>query len=67
MAIESQEMTNKIKDTLGDLYPEMGIVRHDQYNDAKVALHQVKAEKMDQFAQSPLERSAWNAAWPFDD
>lgn len=66
-AMESQEVMNKIKDSLGELFPEKGIVRHDQYNEAKRQLRQLKVQILQQFARNSQERSAWDTAWPFDD
>jgi len=67
LAMRSQEVMNAIKQALGDLFPEKGVVRHDQYDEAKAALRQMKTEILERFAKSPQERAAWEKAWPFDD
>lgn len=67
MAIESQEIMNTIKESLSELFPKKGIVRHNQYDEAKLKLRQVKTDILNQLAKSPQERSLWETAWPFDD
>ena len=66
-AIRGIEHMQHVKGTVGDLWPEKGIVRHDQYDDAKEALRLAKQRTIDQFACNEQERAVWAAAWPFDD
>ncbi|PIA89672.1 Altered inheritance of mitochondria protein 9, mitochondrial [Cercospora beticola] len=56
-----------IKDALGDLFPERGIVKSERYDEAKDALQQMKEQVIEQFAHSEEERAAWMRSWPFDD
>ncbi|GIZ41529.1 hypothetical protein CKM354_000483000 [Cercospora kikuchii] len=56
-----------IKDALGDLFPERGIVESERYDNAKDALQQMKEQVIEQFAHSEEERAAWMRSWPFDD
>lgn len=43
-AIRGMELLAHIKNSLGELWPEKGVVRHDQYDDTKTLLNQAKAE-----------------------
>ncbi|KAH9826909.1 phosphotransferase enzyme family protein, partial [Teratosphaeria destructans] len=56
-----------IKNKLGDLFPEKGLVRLDEYDDAKVALRNAKAQILEDFSVSEEDRRGWEEAWPFDD
>ncbi|KGO73228.1 Aminoglycoside phosphotransferase [Penicillium italicum] len=42
--IRGMELLAHLKNSLGELWPEKGVVRHDQYDDAKTLLNQAKAE-----------------------
>ncbi|QVM06747.1 hypothetical protein D8B26_001453 [Coccidioides posadasii str. Silveira] len=54
-----------IKDSLGDLFPEKGIVRPEQYEKAKDALCQAKEFIIREFARNQNEEKAWEEEWPF--
>ena len=43
-AIRGMELLADIKNSLGKLWPETGVVRHDQYDDTKKLLNQAKAK-----------------------
>jgi hypothetical protein len=62
-----KDVVGRIQQTLGDLFPEQGVVRHDQYDEAKRALGQIKDKVINEFARSEEDRIAWRRAWPFDD
>ena len=49
-----------------DLFPESGLVTHDQYDYALNALDQMKEQVADQFAKNESEREIWYRNWPFD-
>ncbi|EEH35874.2 phosphotransferase enzyme family protein [Paracoccidioides lutzii Pb01] len=54
-----------IKDSLGDLFPEQGIVRPEQYEEAKNALCQAKEFIIREFARNQNEEKVWEEEWPF--
>lgn len=56
-----------IRESLGDLFPEQGIVRPDQYDEAKDALGQAKEFIIQEFARNEEEKRVWGEEWPFDD
>lgn len=56
-----------IKDALGDLFPERGLVRPERHEEARDALKQMKEQVIEQSAHSEEERVAWVKSWPFDD
>ncbi|KGY14999.1 hypothetical protein PABG_12113 [Paracoccidioides brasiliensis Pb03] len=54
-----------ISDSLGDLFPEQGVVRPEQYEEAKDALCQAKEFIIREFARNQNEEKAWEEEWPF--
>ncbi|GLA44931.1 hypothetical protein AnigIFM63604_000220 [Aspergillus niger] len=66
-ATRSMALMQGVKESLGELWPEKGIVPPERYDDARKLLKQVKTELIDQLAQSDAERLEWEKAWPFDD
>ncbi|PPJ50761.1 hypothetical protein CBER1_07477 [Cercospora berteroae] len=56
-----------IKDALGDLLLERGLVKIERYDEAKDALQQMKEQVIEQFAYDEEERAAWVKSWPSDD
>ncbi|CAK4032361.1 Hypothetical predicted protein [Lecanosticta acicola] len=63
---ESINAMNVIKEALGPLFPERGIVRPDQYSDAKAALRRIQAQVVEQFSANADDRKRWQETWPFD-
>jgi len=59
------EAMRSIKESIGDLFPEQGIVRPDQYEEAQYALQQMKEQVIATFANSEQERLEWEEYWPF--
>ena len=66
-AFRGIQTMNAVQNTLGDLFPELGAVRPERYNETKDALRQVKPQVIDEFAKTEQEKDAWEKAWPFDD
>lgn len=64
---KSVHTMDRIKRTMEDLFPEKGLVRHDEYEEAKSALRQIKMRVVEEFSSSQEDRSAWEEAWPFDE
>ena len=65
-ALMGMELMGQIKENLGDLFPEQGIVRPENYEAAKEALNDAKEQVVARFARNGEERSAWEESWPFD-
>lgn len=67
-SLRGMQVMSAIQDALGgDLMPERGVVRPDQYHQAKDALKQMKEQVIEQFAHTDEERATWEKVWPFDD
>lgn len=66
-AMRGIEAMRGVQETIGDLFPERGIVRVEQYEEARDALRQMKEQVTDFFARDESDRRIWREAWPFDD
>ncbi|KAI9703932.1 MAG: hypothetical protein M1820_005714 [Bogoriella megaspora] len=65
-AIAGTELVAEVKERLGDLWPDKGFIEHEQYDDCKVALNEVKNEILGQLAENDEERAYYERYWPFD-
>jgi hypothetical protein len=65
-AIRGMELMRSLRQSLGQMWPDKGVVRAEQYDEVKKLLKQAKAELIDKLAHSNTERLAWEEAWPFD-
>ncbi|WPG97273.1 Hypothetical protein R9X50_00004700 [Acrodontium crateriforme] len=66
-ALRGMEAMQSIRDRLGDLFPERGVTKLEEYELTKDALRRVKQEFIGRFAHTDEERTAWQESWPFDD
>ncbi|KAJ6194657.1 hypothetical protein J3E72DRAFT_396922 [Bipolaris maydis] len=64
-AIRGMEAMSSIRESLGDFFPEKGIVKQDNYEEALDALSEMKDRKISKFASNAKEREAWEKEWPF--
>ncbi|KAF2757486.1 hypothetical protein EJ05DRAFT_465617 [Pseudovirgaria hyperparasitica] len=64
-AEEGMNLMSSIRDSIGELFPEQGIVRHDQYDETLDALAQMKTQIIEQFAKNEQEKEEWERLWPF--
>ncbi|KAF2866862.1 hypothetical protein BDV95DRAFT_679593 [Massariosphaeria phaeospora] len=64
-AVRGMEVMRSIRESLGELFPEKGVVKADRYDEALDALEQMKEQVIDAFASNSEEREAWERAWPF--
>jgi hypothetical protein len=60
------EAMRGVKESIGELFPERGIVRNDLYDDALNALQQMKEQVIDTYAKDEKEKEIWREGWPFD-
>ncbi|KAJ9310606.1 hypothetical protein DTO271D3_9128 [Paecilomyces variotii] len=65
-AIRGMELMRSLRQSLGQMWPDKGVVRPEQYDEVKKCLKQARTELIDQLAHSETERLAWEEAWPFD-
>ena len=63
--MRGMEVMQSIRESIGELFPEMGIVRPDQYDESLDALAQMKEQVIDTYARTAQEREIWEEVWPF--
>jgi hypothetical protein len=63
--VRGMEAMRSVRESLGDLFPEQGIVKSEDYEEALDALSQMKEEIISAFTTNATERAAWEKAWPF--
>lgn len=66
-ALRGMNLMSSIKDCIGHLFPEKGVIRKEDYDEARDALRQMKEHVMETYASNENERKTWNDSWPFDD
>lgn len=66
-ALRGMDAMQGIRNSLGDLFPERGVVKPEQYELTKDALRQLKQEVIAKFAHTDEEKAVWQESWPFDD
>ena len=66
-AVLSMEAMREIQETLRDLFLEQGVVRKEQYDQARDALRRVKKQIIGHFARDEREGDIWQEDWLFDD
>ena len=65
-ALRGMEAMREVSESLGELFPEQGIVRNDQYEESRAALRQIREQVIDAFAKDERDRELWREGWPFD-
>ena len=59
------EAMRSIREGMGELFPEQGIVRPDQHEEALYALAQMKNQVIQEYARTEQEAEVWQKVWPF--
>ena len=54
-----------IQEAIGELFPEKGVVRPDQYEEALDALEQMKDQVLREYVSTEQERETWRKVWSF--
>ncbi|OOF96589.1 hypothetical protein ASPCADRAFT_4630 [Aspergillus carbonarius ITEM 5010] len=65
-AVAGTDLIAEVKERLGDLWPDKGYIEHEQYEDCKAALHEIKVQILEQLAETDEERAEYERYWPFD-
>lgn len=64
-ALKAMALMRSLRQSLGDLWPEKGVVSPDQYDQVKTLLDQAKAELVGPLAHSEKDKIAWEKSWPY--
>ena len=65
-AVAGTELVTDVKERMGDLWPDKGFIEHEQYDDCKAALHEVKCQILEQLAETDEEKTEYKRHWPFE-
>lgn len=65
--LRGMEGMREIQNSLGELFPERGIVRNDQYEETRSALRQMREQVIETYASDGSDKEIWRECWPFDD
>jgi hypothetical protein len=65
-AAAGTELMTEIKEQMGDLWPDKGLIEHERYEDCKAALDEVKCQILEQLAETDEEKAEYERYWPFE-
>lgn len=65
-AIAGTELVAKVKEDMGDLWPDKGFIEHERYDECKAFLAEVKNQILEQLAETEEERAEYERYWPFE-
>ncbi|OJJ71932.1 hypothetical protein ASPBRDRAFT_55184 [Aspergillus brasiliensis CBS 101740] len=65
-AVAGTELVAGVKEQLGDLWPDKGLIENERYDECKAALDEVRDQVVEQLAESEEEREEYRRWWPFD-
>ncbi|KAF4761851.1 hypothetical protein HAV15_006931 [Penicillium sp. str.  len=58
-AAAGTELVSEVKEELGDLWPDKGLIEHERYDGCKAALDEVKGQVLEQLAEADEERAKY--------
>lgn len=65
-AVAGTELVSKIKEEMGDLWPDKGLIEHERCDECKAALDEVKGQILEQLAETDEERAEYQRYWPIE-
>lgn len=65
-AVAGTDLVAEVKETMGDLWPDKGLIEHERYDDCKAALHELKEQIFEQLAETDEEKAEYERYWPFE-
>ena len=65
-SVRGMDAMQNVKESFGDLFPERGIVRSDQYEASRKALQQIREDVIETYAKSEIDKIMWLESWPFN-
>ena len=66
-AMRARELMEVVLEAVGSIDPKSGFVHHEDYEQVKDGLSQLKEQIVGEYARTEEERARWEEAWPFDD
>ncbi|KAI2895659.1 hypothetical protein CBS76997_5861 [Aspergillus niger] len=65
-AVAGTELVTGVKEQLGDLWPDKGLIEHERYEECRAALEEVRDRIVEELGESEEEREEYRRLWPFD-
>lgn len=65
-AVAGTELAAEVKEQMGNLWPDKGFIEHEQYDECKAILDNVKNQIFWELAETDEERAEYRRYWPFD-
>lgn len=65
-AIAGTELVSEVKEEMGNLWPDKGLIEHERYDECKAALDEVKGQIWEQLAETDEEKAEYQRYWPFE-
>ncbi|XRM48499.1 hypothetical protein ABZX51_011417 [Aspergillus tubingensis] len=65
-AVAGTELVDGVKEQLGDLWPDKGLIENERYEECRAALGEVRDRIVEELAESEEEREEYRRWWPFD-
>ncbi|KAI2916215.1 hypothetical protein CBS63078_3393 [Aspergillus niger] len=65
-AVAGTELVAGVKEQLGDLWPDKGLIEHERYEECRAALEEVRDRIVEELGESEEEREEYRRLWPFD-
>ncbi|KAF7570395.1 hypothetical protein PtrM4_103970 [Pyrenophora tritici-repentis] len=65
-AVAETELVAQVKETMGELWPDKGLIDHQLYDSCRAALKEMKEQLIEQLALNEEERAEYERYWPFD-
>ena len=65
-AVGGTDLLTAIKKAMGELWPDKGLIAHEQYDECRSALHGMKAQLIEQLAETDENRAEYERWWPID-
>ncbi|MCJ1310690.1 hypothetical protein MMC25_004356 [Agyrium rufum] len=64
-AVLGMQLMSSVKSSIGELFPEKGVVRFDLYDESLNALDQIKDQVPEELGYNEEETEIWRKEWPF--
>jgi len=64
--VAGTKLVAQVQETMGELWPDKGLINHGQYDACRAELDVMKEELFEQLAETEEERAEYERWWPFD-
>ena len=65
-AVAGTELMAQVKETMGELWPDKGLIEHARYDTCRAELELMKEELLEQLPGNEEGRAEYERYWPFD-